>query len=144
MNASVKKKSRFPDSVPFVVTCAGIIAALYYGQAILRPLALAILITILLNASTEKLTQIEIGDFRLRRWMGLTISIGIVIAALLVIARTLTGQLDDLITVWPHYVARLEDIVAQISAMLGTNIAEKVDGQIANLQDYLVQHFHSS
>jgi predicted PurR-regulated permease PerM len=133
MNAAVKKKLRFPDLVPFVVTCAGIVAALYYGQGLLRPLALAILITILLNASTEKLTQIEIGGFRLRRWMGLTISIGVVIAALLVIARILAGQVDDLNAVWPRYVARLEDIVAQLSSMLGTDIAGKVEGQIAKL-----------
>ena len=32
LNASVKRKSRFPAPVPFVVTCAGIIAALYYGH----------------------------------------------------------------------------------------------------------------
>ncbi len=133
LNTPVKRKSRFPDSVPFVVTCAGIIAALYYGQGLLRPLALAILITILLNASTEKLTQIEIGGFRLQRWMGLTISIGVVIAALLVIARILAGQVDDLNAVWPRYVARLEDIVAQLSSMLGTDIAGKVEGQIAKL-----------
>ncbi len=133
MNAPVKRKSRFPAPVPFVVTCAGIIAALYYGQGLLRPLALAILITILLNASTEKLTQIEIGGFRLQRWIGLTISIGVVIATLLVIARILAGQVDDLNAVWPRYIARLEDIVAQLSSMLGTDIAEKVEGQIAKL-----------
>lgn len=127
------QKRALPDLVPFVVTCAGIIAALYYGQGILRPLALAILITALLNASTEKLTEIQIGAFRLRRWMGLVISIGAVVAALLVIANILAGQANDLDAAWPRYVARLEDIVAGLSKMLGTDVAEKVESQIGNL-----------
>jgi predicted PurR-regulated permease PerM len=127
------QKQALPDLVPFVVTCAGIVAALYYGQGILRPLALAVLITALLNASTAKLTEIEIGAFRLRRWMGLVISIGVVIAALMVIANILAGQADDLSKAWPRYIARLEDIVAGLSKMLGADIAEKVEGQIGKL-----------
>lgn len=133
MKAPPAGKRQFPDLVPFIVACAGIIAALYYGQGILRPLALAIMLTVLLNASTEKLTQIELGSFRLPRWLGLTISIGIIIAAFLAIIQILAGQVDDLNAVWPRYVARLEVILAEISSMLGTDVAGKIDGQIGKL-----------
>jgi AI-2 transport protein TqsA len=133
MSPTGMQKRALPNLVPFVVTCTGIIAALYYGQGILRPLALAILITALLNASTDKLTEIKIGAFQLRRWMGLVISISAVVAALLVIANILAGQASDLEAAWPRYVTRLEDIVAGLSKMLGTDIAEKVEGQIGKL-----------
>lgn len=133
MSGRAKVRRSVPNLVPLVVVSAGIIAALYYGQGMLRPLALAIMIAVLLNASTEKLTQIEIGEYRLRRWMGLAISIGVVIAALVLIANILADQLDDLNAAWPRYVARLEDIVAKLSTMLGTDIGEKVDEQIGKL-----------
>ncbi len=126
-------KQTFPDLVPFIVTCAGIIAALYYGQGILRPLALAVMITVLLGASTEKLTRIEIGAFQLRPWQGLAVSIGLAIAAVVLIANILTGQVDDLSAAWPRYVVRFEEIIAKISAVLGTDIAEKIEGQIGRL-----------
>ena len=69
------------NPVPYVVTIAGIVAALYYGAAIFRPLALAILLSVLLTAAAENLQKISLGGWRLRKWMAMTISIGIVVLA---------------------------------------------------------------
>jgi len=38
MSPTGVQKRALPDLVPFVVTWTGIVAALYYGQGILRPL----------------------------------------------------------------------------------------------------------
>jgi AI-2 transport protein TqsA len=133
MDTFPEGKHRFPELVPLVVISAGLVAALYFGQTILRPLALAILISVLLNAAAERITRIEIFGCRPRYWMGLTVSIGAVIAALTVIAEILASQTDELGAAWPRYAAHLEDIVAKLSTTMGPDISHKIETEIARL-----------
>lgn len=124
---------RIRDLAPYVVIFAGLVAALYFGQGALKPLALAILITTLINAATDKLTTIRIGAFRASRWMGLTLTTLAMVAVVFVFARILTDQVEQLSAGWPHYVSRLEALSAWITAMLGAEIAGKVTDYIGSI-----------
>jgi len=121
------------NPVPYVVTIAGIVAALYYGAAVFRPLALAILLSVLLTASAENLQKISLGGWHLRKWMAMTISIGIVVLALLLFVQILSGQANDVAAAWPRYVARLEAILAGLASWLHEDVAGQVRTQFAQL-----------
>jgi AI-2 transport protein TqsA len=121
------------NPVPYVVTIAGLVAALYYGAAIFRPLALAMLFAVLLTAASETLEKFSIGGFRLPKWMSMSISIGIVILGLLLVAQILSGQANDVAAAWPRYVARLEAILSEIAAWLHEDVAKQVKLHFAKL-----------
>jgi len=124
---------RIRDLAPFVIIVAGLVAALYFGQGVLKPLALAILVTTLINAATDKLTTIRIGSFRPSRWMGLTLTTLAMVAVVFVFARILTDQVEQLAADWPRYLTRLEALAAQITALMGAEIAGKVTEYIGSI-----------
>jgi AI-2 transport protein TqsA len=121
------KMWHLPQLVSFVIVCTAAIAALHFGESILRPLALAILMTILLNAMTNRLLAVHLGPFRIPRWMGLAASLGIVSCAVLLTANILIGQIDSLTVAWRRYVVRLEELVSGIAELLGAEIAGKIE-----------------
>ncbi|MGI9482451.1 MAG: AI-2E family transporter [Hyphomicrobiales bacterium] len=126
--------SRFAiNPVPYVVTIAGVIAALYYGQAIFRPFTLAILFAVFLTASADALTRVEIAGFRLRKWMAMVISISLFIFGLYLIAQILAGQANDVQTAWPRYVKRFEVIIGNLAEWLNADIASQVKQRVAEL-----------
>ena len=126
-------RRRFRDLVPFVIIVGGIVTALYFGQSVLKPLALAILITVLLNAASDRMTRISIGGRHLPRWMGLAIAAVITVVAVIVFAQILAGQIEQLNANWPRYLTRMEAIAERLAAALGADIAGKVTEYVSTL-----------
>lgn len=133
MKSVTTEERVLPDMVPLVVTTAGAIAALYYGQSFLQPLALAVLFCILLNASSERIAAVKLGRFKIRRWMAMVVSISLAGMGVLLIARILSGQASAVTQAWPRYVARFEDILSRLSHVVGDHITNQIKYQVSNM-----------
>ena len=119
--------------IAYVVTFAGVVAALYYGQALFRPLALGLLCAILLSASTEALQKLHIFGVHLTKWMAMTLSVLIVLLGLLLVVQILSGQATDVTEAWPRYVARFEGLLTSLAHWLGEDIASQARVQFSKL-----------
>ncbi|MGI9373141.1 MAG: AI-2E family transporter [Hyphomicrobiales bacterium] len=119
--------------ITYVVTTAGVIAALYYGQNLFRPLALGLLCSILLSASTEALQKLPTFGAHLKNWMAMALSVLIVLLGLLLVVQILSGQASDVTQAWPRYVARFEGLLTNLAHWLGEDIASQARIQFSKL-----------
>jgi AI-2 transport protein TqsA len=129
-----------PMSAKLVVfgVSAGLVALTIYflvvGQDILIPIALAIMIWYLLNASARMFGKLTLGGRALPYSVCLTASVLCFLAAVAFVVEMVSGNFGEVINAAPLYEANLERLIGKISRALGfgdaptvTQLVDRID-----------------
>lgn len=131
-----------------------VIAGLVYGSPILIPLAVALFLSAVLQASIEGFRHVQLGSYRLPPSLAVILGVGSVLLGLYLIVSVLLGQIDALSAAWPRYVSRLEAILSGLAEWLGPagaskmkemiseiDLARRIPGLLSSTQSLLVSSF---
>ena len=99
---------------------------LIYGKGFLVPLALAWLLTGLL---TNAIIRLEKHNFP--TWLATTVSIAFGIAVLVIIGFILQSQAGALEKLAPHYNERIQTIMSDLAAWIGTDFMSRIEAAVA-------------
>jgi len=99
---------------------------LIYGKGFLVPLALAWLLTGLL---TNAIIRLEKHNFP--TWLATTVSIAFGIAVLVIIGFILQSQAGALEQLAPHYNERIQTIMSDLAAWIGTDFMSRIEAAVA-------------
>jgi AI-2 transport protein TqsA len=109
-----------------IIAVGVILAGLVYGRTFLLPVAISILVWNLLEAMIDRFASLQIGDFRVPRWLAAFLGIAVVLLGLYVFVSIVLGQVDAVSAAWPRYAARLEAIVGDLTQWLGVEQSAKL------------------
>jgi predicted PurR-regulated permease PerM len=115
--------------IAFVVVVAGLI----YGRPFLVPLAVAIFLWNVLEAMIQGFAGVELGSYRLPRWLATILGIAAVLVGFYLVFSVLLGQADAVAAAWPRYVARFEMIVSDLTQWLGPERSAKLKAVVAQI-----------
>lgn len=116
-----------------IIAVGVVVAGLVYGRTFLLPLAISILVWNLLEAMIERFASIRFGDFQVPRWLAAILGIVLVLLGFYLVVSILLGQVDAVTAAWPRYVARLENIVSNLTQSLGDEQSAKVRKAFADI-----------
>ena len=105
---------------------AAALLLLIYGKGFLVPLALAWLLTGLL---TNAIIRLEKHNFP--TWLATTVSIAFGIAVLVIIGFILQSQAGALEQLAPHYNERIQTIMSDLAAWIGTDFMSRIETAVA-------------
>jgi predicted PurR-regulated permease PerM len=116
-----------------IIALGVVLASLVYGRTFLLPLAISILLWNLLEAMIERLAAIRIDHFQVPRWLAALFGLFAVGFGLYLILAIFLGQIDAVNAAWPHYAARLESIISDLTQWLGAEQSTKIRQAIAEI-----------
>lgn len=122
MTAPVDPRPLFPVWFLTVVTLAIGVAGLWFGRGLLLPLAIAGLIFILASAVDDRCRRIVIAGRTLPGLLARSMTLLMVLGAILVFSVVLSNFIADLQTALPVYQGRLTDLMAQLEEVLPANL----------------------
>ena len=102
----------------FIAFVVGVALAAF-GRDVLFPVALAILITILLNAMTGYLRMVPLGPWRMPRWLCMTLSLVLVGYAMVVTVDMTVSTVNEMISRAPVYQENIARILATFKERFG-------------------------
>jgi AI-2 transport protein TqsA len=114
-----------------VIVLGVVITGLVVGRSLLMPFAIAVLLWTLLEAIIQGFARINIGSFKLPRWLATILGVATVVIGLYLVASVLLGQADALSAAWPRYAARFQSIVSNLTQWLGPEGAAKLKEAVA-------------
>ena len=117
---------------------AGIAALTIYllisGRNILIPIAIAVMAWYLINAIARGIRRISIRGVRPPRWAALTLTVLVVIAAVMSLAEMVSGNFSAVVDAIPTYQANLQRLIGEVAALFGlqetpnlTDLVERID-----------------
>lgn len=109
------------------VIVASLLAVLILGGAFLIPIVIAGLLASLTNSAIVKLEH-----FELPTWLATLIAISAGLIILLLIGAIVQSQSGALALAWPQYTQRINNIMADVAAWTGPQIAERIDTAVSN------------
>lgn len=120
-------------SVTFIAFVTGI-GFLAYGRALLIPIALAILITLLLNAMASTLQQFPLGPVRLPRWLCMGVSLLLVVWVFVFVVDMVTSTVTQMAARAPDYQNNVASMMVEVKRILGltalptlSDLLDKID-----------------
>jgi predicted PurR-regulated permease PerM len=128
MPAVVRKPPLFYALASFVL----VVACLYWGRVVLIPVALAILLTFLLNPVVSLLQRLGLG-----RTPPVILIVGLAFVILGGIGWAVTGQLATLANELPQYTSNLKHKIADLRGAGQGGIVEKLQRTVEELLDEL-------
>ncbi|GAB4184683.1 MAG: AI-2E family transporter [Wenzhouxiangellaceae bacterium] len=133
MNSTAPSDSGWPQPMMWLVGIGLVLALLVVGRTILMPLAIAVLAWNLLDTVIDSLSRPRWNGWRLPRWLATLVSLALLAIAMTLVVRILASQVDVIAEQWPQYAERLEQILAQIVAYLGDDVAAQFENLLADL-----------
>ncbi len=112
------------------VSAVGLIA---YGRDLFIPIALAILITLLLNAMASRLQQIPLGPWRLPRVLCLGLSLALVLWLLVFMVDMVTATAMQMSVRAPTYQANVDRLLLELKQQLGLSTMPSLSDFIAKV-----------
>ncbi len=103
------------------------LALLIYGKGFLIPIVLAALLASLL---TNVIIQLE--KLGWPSWLATTCSLAIGVVVLVVFGLILQSQAGALQSAWPQYMQRIERLSSDLTALIGTDGAERIKTTVSN------------
>ena len=128
MPVIVRKPPLFYALASFVL----VIACLYWGRVVLIPVALAILLTFLLNPVVSMLQRLGLG-----RTPPVILTVVLAFVVLGGIGWAVTGQLATLANELPQYTSNLKNKIADLRGASQGGIVEKLERTVGELLDEL-------
>jgi AI-2 transport protein TqsA len=114
-----------------VVAFGAVVAGLVLGRSLFIPLAVAILLWNLLEAMIQGFARLQVGSYRLPRWLAIILGIATVGVGFYLVLSVLLGQVDAIAAAWPRYVSRFETVVSDLTQWLGPERAAKLKDAVA-------------
>ncbi len=90
-----------------------------YGRDLFIPIALAVLITLLLNAMANRLRQIPLGPWRLPHWLCLSLSLALILWLLVLMVDMVTATVLQMSARAPTYQSNAERLLVEVKQVLG-------------------------
>ena len=128
MTGAVSTGSRIRTAALVAVLVAAILCGLIYGSGLLIPIAIAGLFTGILTTAIIRLEKAG-----LPKWLATIVSISLGIVVLVLIGLVFQSQAGALEEAWPLYVQRFQTLDAQLTFLVGPNIAAQVTAAVSNL-----------
>ena len=120
-------------SVAFIAFASGI-AFVAYGRDVLIPIALAILITLLLNAMTSYLERLTLGKWQAPRWLCMTLSLLLISYAFTVTVDMTVSTVNEMVGRTAYYQENVDRVMANLKERFGlssfptvTDLLDKID-----------------
>lgn len=109
----------------FLASCAAL-AILIYGADFLTPIVIAFLIVGLISSAADRLI-----DSGLAPWLAMLCAIAGMFGVILVFIFILYSQTQAISEAWPRYTVRLNNIAADLSAWLGSDVFASLAGIVS-------------
>ncbi|MCG8504225.1 MAG: AI-2E family transporter [Sphingomonadales bacterium] len=116
-----------------IVAAGVVLAILVLGRTFLLPLAIAVLLFSTLDAIIDWIESHRVGPFSVPRWLATIAGIGFVVTAIYVVIQVLSAQVGAIGEVGPRYIARLQELFADIVAFVGEDVEAKAVEALNNL-----------
>ena len=117
----------------YSIIVAVTIGLLYYGSALLIPLAVAIFIWRLINGLGDAYHRLAVGDWRLPGWLCHVAALLTILGAFAIMAQLITNNVTQVSQAAPGYEANLRDLMTSMYDMVGlksapsfTQLAEQI------------------
>jgi len=118
----------------FVLASAAILLILLtVGRFVLVPLAIAILLFSLMDATITRITHWRLGPVRVPVWIASVAVVMAVAGAIFSVMAILYTQLNEVITAGPQYVDRIEQQVAALFLWLGEDMSRGVQAAFEDI-----------
>jgi len=116
-----------------VVAFGVVLACLIYGRGFLLPLAVALLLTTLLNATVDRIARIRFAGRTSPRWLATILGIGLVSLCFWFVFKILSGQADAVSAAWPRYIERFEILIGDVVKFIGPTATAKFEQALREL-----------
>lgn len=110
------------------------IGLVVYGRDLFVPIALAVLITLLLNAMANRLRQIPLGPWRLPHWLCVSLSLVLIVWLLVLMVDMITATVLEMSARAPSYQTNAERLMGEVEQVLGlstmpsfSDLLDKID-----------------
>ncbi|MCT8160663.1 AI-2E family transporter [Pseudoruegeria sp. SHC-113] len=123
-----------PDWFKIIVGFPFVVAMLWFGQDLLKLLAIAFLIFVLATAFTDRLAKLTIAGRQIPDWGAHGVALLIIVSALWLFAVISSAAAEEIIEAFPKYQARLGDLLLQLEGLLGEQAVEAIQNAASGLQ----------
>lgn len=96
--------------------------AMYHGQAILMPLALAVIIANLLVAIANTVRRVEVRGRRLPPPASLAVAVAVLVLLGILIVDLITRSVGQIAVAAPEYQAKLDSMLARLGSLVGREL----------------------
>lgn len=132
--STVARQRADPSGIAlFIIAFGVVVVGLIYGRPFLLPLALAVFCWNILEAMVQGYGSIELGGYRVPRWLATLLGLATVVAGGYLIITVLLGQVDAIAATLPRYLTRWETIVADLTEWLGPDRSAKVRSTLGGI-----------
>ncbi len=108
-------------------------ASLTLASSVLIPLSIAVLLFVLLTATSDRIRETQILGHTVPRWMAHLGALVLILLGLAIVLSVLSSQASQVSEAFPRYEARLSEILSRLVALIGNEnyaTAQKALGQI--------------
>ncbi len=116
----------------FFIIAIAIIAALVYGQSLLVPFILAVLLWFIMRKLKMLLDRIQWVGERVPSWVKTVISGFIIVVVINIAANILASNINNLAQSYPKYQPNIDLIINQLNRVLHINLIEMIKAQSAD------------
>ncbi len=116
----------------FFIIAIAIIAALIYGQSLLVPFILAILLWFIMRKLKMLLDRIEWVKERVPSWVKTILSGFIIVVVINIAANILASNINNLAQSYPKYQPNIDLIINQLNRVLHIDLIEMIKAQSAD------------
>lgn len=117
----------------FFVVAISVIAALIYGQSLIVPFILGMLLWFIMRSVKALLNKIDWMEKRVPSWIKTLLSSGLIAGILVALFSILSHNITNLTQAYPKYESNVETVVASINETFDLNIVETSRQQIGDL-----------
>lgn len=116
-----------------LVSCISLVFILIYGQAILVPFILGLLLWFIGKALESKLDKISFIKKKFPNWLKHILSFGIILIVLIFITDILTSNINSLAQSFEKYEPNFDSLISQIDSWLGVDSKTAIKNYSGNL-----------
>jgi AI-2 transport protein TqsA len=119
---------RLTSVAAVLITIFIIVVGLIYGRPFLVPLVIAVLISTLIGAGSDRLSSLGLP------WPLPTLaSVLALLIGIAAVINIVASQVDDVSAAWPRYVERFQAILNSTASWLGPNLSARITEAFGNL-----------
>lgn len=116
-----------------LVSCISLVVILIYGQAILVPFILGLLLWFIGKELEAKIDKIGFIKNKFPNWLKHFLSFGIILIVLIFITDILSSNINSLAQSFEKYEPNLDALILQIDGLLGMDVKEALKNYSGNL-----------
>jgi AI-2 transport protein TqsA len=119
--------------IPGMLIFFGTVVVLIYGQYILIPLIIALLVYFLIRYVTKLFDRIDFVSNNVPLWIKHLVATGILFVLTALVARLIVHNFENLIARFPYYEANVEKMLLAINDRLGIDLMRTITEGVSDL-----------